>query len=598
MLSLIEVSKERGKSTLGRGLIAIIPILLLAFAVACGSDEVAAPKPTPTAPPMELPTTVPPAAQPAPVTAAQVPDWVKQGKYGGILPMRAGGNPDHFDLHQSCCNAGPGAARDLFNGLVRYDPIVTTEIVGDLAESWDVGADGLSYTFRLKDAKWSDGQPVTAGDAKFSLDRMIEAGKPRPRPGALRPFIKDVEVIDGKTVKVNVAFPFPAAFMSYLAIDYTMIYPEHVLGGRADSEDFFDDPANIVGSGSMMFKSLQRDVSWEFEKNPNYFKEGLPFLDGTKAIVIKGIDTVIAAFETEQVYMCNRMSGCSLGTQGLINLEDAMKGRGEMFYTARLNAGLNFNFTKPPFDDPDVIQAVSLAIDRMEILDVIDFGSGVIGTPFFPGTWMSAPLEEVYQWPGFRYVDAAGNPIADPAGRADRVKDPRDLQKAKELLAKAGHAGGLKIPFTCGYEEWCLLTKQQLKPIGIDIDVQIETSLSAKEASGDYILSARRHGASVIEPDDMFLCCYLPGGPRNQLDWSDPRLTALFDRQKQEPDQGKRKAIIKEAEDILRTEGSGFMHVWWSGSMAQMVNNKVKNYHRPQTLHQALAHESIWLEER
>jgi ABC-type transport system substrate-binding protein len=510
--------------------------------------------------------------------------------------MRAGGNPDHWDLHQSCCNAGPGAARDLFNALVRYDPVMTSEIIGDLAESWDVGDDGLSYTFRLKDANWTDGQPVTAGDAKFSLDRMIEDGKPRPRPGALRPFIKDVEVIDSKTVKVNVEFPFPAAFMSYMAIDYTMIYPEHVLGGRADSEEFFDDPANIVGSGSMKFKSLQRDVDWEFEKNPDYFKEGLPFLDGTKAIVIKGIDTVIAAFETEQVYMCNRMSGCSLGTQGLINLEEAMKGKGEMFYTARLNAGLNFNYTKPPFDKPEVRQAVSLAIDRLEILDVIDFGSGIIGTPFFPGTWMSSTLEDVYTWEGFRYVDAAGNPIADPAGRADRKKDPRDIEKAKELLAQAGYADGLDIPFTCGYEEWCLLTKQQLEPVGINVDVQIETSLAAKEASGDYILSARRHGASVIEPDDMFLCCYMPGGPRNQLDWEDPRITAIFDRQKQEPDQEKRKAMIKEAEDILRTGVSAFMHVWWSGSMAQMVNNKVKNYHRPMTLHQALSHESLWLE--
>src|SRR5688572_9115079 len=64
------------------------------------------------------------------------PDCVSQGQYGGILTLVANADPDHWDLHHACCNVGPGAARDLFNTLVMYNPVKPDEIIGDLAKHW------------------------------------------------------------------------------------------------------------------------------------------------------------------------------------------------------------------------------------------------------------------------------------------------------------------------------------------------------------------------------------------------------------------------------------------------------------------------------
>ena len=99
--------------------------------------------------------------------------------------------PSHWDLHLACCAQSLAMAAKYYSLLVQYDPVNPTQIVGDMARSWDVSDDGLSYTFHLHPADFNDGTPVTSQDWKFSIDRMIEPDEPRPRAGLLRPYIKD-----------------------------------------------------------------------------------------------------------------------------------------------------------------------------------------------------------------------------------------------------------------------------------------------------------------------------------------------------------------------------------------------------------------------
>ena len=124
-------------------------------------------------------------ATPAPVEMALVPDWVKQGKYGGVARMSFCCDPDHFDLHQSCCANGPAAASAYYNQLVEFNPVQTDRVIGDFAQSWDVGSDGLKYTFHLpSNAVWSDGMPITADDVTYSIERMYDCllyTSPSPR---------------------------------------------------------------------------------------------------------------------------------------------------------------------------------------------------------------------------------------------------------------------------------------------------------------------------------------------------------------------------------------------------------------------------------
>jgi peptide/nickel transport system substrate-binding protein len=483
-------------------------------------------------------------AMPSPAVAAtrETPAWVAEGKSGGVLKLVTNADPDHWDLHQSCCNPGPGAARDLFNALVMYNPVKPDEIIGDLAQRWEVSPDGLSYTFHLHEATWWDGKPVTAEDVKFSLDRMLEKGKPRPRVGALRLYIERAEVVDPKTVRVHTKFATPAALLPWLAIDYAVIYPRHVLATGAD----FDDPKQIVGSGPFKFKSYQRGQGWELVKNPTYFKKGLPFLDGIRTFVIRDATRTIAAFQAGQVLMCSRISTCSLHVKDLLELERVMQGKGTLYWQEPTNpTGINLNFGRPPFNDPRVRRAVYLAIDRQELIRVAVLGRGTVGTPLFPNTWMSSPMDAVMTWPGFR-----------------QPKDA-DLTEAKRLLAEAGYPGGLKTTFLAYpvIESMAPMIKQHLKKIGIEVElktVDVNTVLAA-QAQGDYAITGIRHGPSVIDPDEVFQAMYLPGGPRNQLKWDDPRITAIFEKQIRETDQAKRRALIAGAEAIIRQGETAWM---------------------------------------
>jgi peptide/nickel transport system substrate-binding protein len=235
-----------------------------------------------------------------------------------------------------------------------YNPVKPDEIIGDLAQRWEVSADGMRYTFYLHEAQWWDGQPVTAADVQFSLDRMLETGQPRP-----------------------------AALPPWLAIDYAVIYPRHVLETGVD----FADPKHIVGSGPFKFKSYQRGQGWEVVKNPNDFKKGLPFLAGVQVFVIRDATRTIAAFQAEHVLMCTPNSNCVYTVKNLLELARVMEGKGDFYWMDPTNpVGLMLNYTKPPFDDPRVRRAVYLAIDRQELIQVAALGKGVVGTPFFPNT--------------------------------------------------------------------------------------------------------------------------------------------------------------------------------------------------------------------
>src|SRR5215475_10141442 len=106
------------------------------------------------------------------------PAWVAQGKYQKmVLKGIIGFNPGQWDVQ--ACGTLPDClmpSGPQFNGLVYHNPVNPDEIVCDLCESWTVSPDGKTYTFRLREAQWHDGKPVTAEDIKFSLDRIVEPG--------------------------------------------------------------------------------------------------------------------------------------------------------------------------------------------------------------------------------------------------------------------------------------------------------------------------------------------------------------------------------------------------------------------------------------
>ena len=148
---------------------------------------------------------------------------------GGVVPVMAFPSVSTWDPHQSRGGADIASNGSIYNQLVEYDPLNPSEIIGGLAESWDVSPDGLSYTFHIrKDVKWTDGEVFDADDVVFSLNRMIDTTEPRPRAGILKFYMAETpgEKVDQNTVKVNLKFS-SGAFLPLLAVDWNKILPKH-----------------------------------------------------------------------------------------------------------------------------------------------------------------------------------------------------------------------------------------------------------------------------------------------------------------------------------------------------------------------------------
>ena len=517
------------------------------------------------------------------VTAESGTHWIKDGKRGGVVNLYHDSNPELWDPHRAATRHSAQATRSLYNALVMYSPVPPTDkIVGDLAKSWTVSEDGMTYTFSLHEkAKWWDGKPVTAEDVVFSLNRMVEAGQPRPRTGALKPYYASSRVVDAHTVEVKTKFP-SAAFLSFLAADYMVIVPKHVLEAGVD----IGIPENVVGSGAFKPAGFQRGAFYTFKKNPDYWKEGLPFIDGAKVHVITDKGRALTALMTEQVLGHIPASGSGFTVRQAGALERDSRGRVKVRRVLGGPGGVFVNFKKKPFDDPRVRKAINLALDRAELNRAIYDGKAGPATVFRPG--MATPLEQASQWPGHRYT-------------ADGQKDPRDLEEARRLLAEAGYPKGFTAEYMYRniwtYGDEAPFIKKQLAKVGITLKLKVVESAAglAAYASGEYEIGRIDHGITITEPDEIFSSIYLAGGARNQLGYENPKIRAIFARQAREKDPEKRLALLREAENIIR-EGEGhWFNIWWFPQQTPM-NVKLKNVHAGPTIHVLNTLEYLWVD--
>lgn len=510
-------------------------------------------------------------------------NWLKEGKRGGSITLYHQSNPELWDPHRGATIHTAQATRSLYNTLVMYNPVPPTDrIIGDLATRWEVSQDGTTYTFHLhENARWWDGKPVTAEDVVFSLNRMVQPGQPRPRTGALKPYYKSARAIDSHTVAVHLHFP-SAAFLKFLAADYMVILPKHVLEAGTD----INVPENIVGSGPFKQAGFQRGAFYAFERNPQYWKAGLPFLESAKVFVITDKGRAMTALLTEQVLGHIPALGGGFNVRQAKALERDSQGRVTIRRTLIGPGGIFVNFKKKPFDDPRVRRAIYLALDRDELNRAIYEGQAGLATAFPPGT--VTPLEEVRQWPGHRYTP-------------DGQKDPRDLEEARRLLAEAGYANGFAAEYLYRniwtYGDEAPFIKAQLAKIGIGLTLKLVESAAglAAYAAGEYEIGRIDHGVTVDDPDEIFTSIYLAGGARNQLGYEDPRIRRIFERQAREQDPAKRLALLKEAEEILRQGEGHWVPLWWFSQVTPM-NVKVRNVHLGPTIHVLNTLEHIWVD--
>jgi peptide/nickel transport system substrate-binding protein len=570
-----------------------IPLLVvLVIGVACGGDDPTS-TPQPTATPVPQPTATPvPVAQPTP-TAPPVMAKLEP-KYGGVVPMQTGsGPPTTWDPHQANFVESIQLTGQFYNSLLQDVPTNPTEIEGDLVKTWEVSDDGLAYTFHLRDdVKWSDGQDLDADDVVFSLNRMIEEGQPRPNTSKIKPYTDRIEKIDKYTVRVHLVYP-STAFLQFLSVDYYKILPKHVLEAGVDLALYEN---NTVTTGPFKGVSFTHGDSYEFEKNPDYFKEGLPYFDGINGFFIGDKGTEIAAYRTERILM-------SISIVNKLDIEDILRLEADEEFSSRFgfwtNAGLAgqdlaMNTRKPPFDDDRVRMAMILALDRQPLVDGFGLGKYDPGVIMAPNNPYALPVEEVLEFPGYRTLNGK--------------KHPDDIAEAIRLLKEAGYGPDNPLKFELlvnnilFFSDASQVIKEQLKRdlgfVEVTLAVTEFTAAINRAVARDFEMFTIGVANTIPDPDDSFPSVYLPGD-RNWGGWSDPEVTELWNKQSRETDFEKRKAINWEMQRIVLSKPTGRVVYLWI-SFTQVVSKRIMTTAGEWVPHNApysrLKHEFDWLE--
>jgi peptide/nickel transport system substrate-binding protein len=487
----------------------------------------------------------------APVGAAEQPS-----KGGTIVWAVHEGMPD-FDIHYQGTYIAAQPIGPIYNGLLTFDMYDNEKIVGDLAERWEIAEDGKQITFALrKGVKFHDGSDFTCADAKYSLEKLTDPK--RATPG----FVTIMgNVFAGATCPDD--FTLVLSLKEPSAAVLTVLAGAHAVMMKAGIAERIDrkDPKFLVGTGPFKFKSYTPGVDFQAERNPNYWKPGLPYIDGYQAVVMEDLTKIFASFRARQLTMTGIARHLERPEADILKKDfpDSVVALGP-------RAGWDsfvMNNSKPPFNDPRVRKAVALATDREKMIEIAAEGWGVPGGYIGPHTPYGLPLEELQKYPQF----------------GDDMK--KRQAEAKRLLAEAGFAKGVDVEFVVRrgpmYERGALSRQDDLKKVGINVKITLLDTAAFRDRTekGDYQAYTVLSAVSVDDPD-LYYQRFTCDVPINLSRYCNPEFDKLFAAQSRTFDVQKRAEITHQMERILLRDIPDDRGFYWKSAMAYW--NRVKQW--------------------
>ncbi|OMG01045.1 peptide ABC transporter substrate-binding protein [Paenibacillus sp. FSL R7-0337] len=288
---------------------------------------------------------------------------------GGTFVYGRPASVTSFDLHNQITSNNAFAIDKVFESLVAFDS--KGEITDQLAASHTISEDGLTYTFVLRDGlKFSNGTPVTAEDAVFSLQRHLKVGGPL----AISAKVDTVKAQDEKTLVITLKEPY-TPFISELSNFSNGILPNNF--GGVTEEEFFKKP---VGTGPFVIETWDPAGDVTFTKNTNYWKEGQPYID---KLVYKLIQDDSQAINQLKAGAVNAVEALSLQNAGEIKdgADTTVVTNGSW-----VTEQLFFNTLDKHFSDVHVRRALALALDRDGLTKALTFGYAQTATSLLPTT--------------------------------------------------------------------------------------------------------------------------------------------------------------------------------------------------------------------
>jgi peptide/nickel transport system substrate-binding protein len=499
---------------------------------------------------------------------------------GGMLRVALAGDPPSLDMHQEQTFMVTIPMSPAYNTLVMFDPHGYPKVIGDVAKSWTVSEDRMTYTFTLHEGvKFHDGSDLTSADVKASWDKIVSPpeGVVSPRKSEYE-FIKSIEAPNPYTVVFRLHYP-AASFLAGLAHPANFIYAKKYL-----DQDVNYYKKNVMGSGPFKLKEYVRGASIELERNPKYWKQGLPYMDGVKYFIIKDDGARAKSIRADRTDVEFR----GLAPSEVEGIQSQMGEKVKVTHPGQpVHWGVTVNIDKKPFDDERVRKALSLALNRYEMAETLAplTGLDTVGGPQPPGSLGALTPEELQQLPGFGKDSEAG------------------LKEAKRLLAEAGYPNGFKTVLTnravkLPYIDLGVYLVSTWKKIGVEAEHKLEESAtwSQSRLNRDFELLVDPYGfAAAADPDEV-MSKFISNSPENWGRFKDPIVDELFEKQKVERDEQQRAQLVKDMQKRILEKTWVIPGLWWT--RLEVRSARIRNY-EPMPSHWLNRRlEDVWLTEK
>ena len=472
-------------------------------------------------------------------------------KSGGTLNFVVGSKIPSYDAHVETTFGMIHPIAPFYSLLIRVNPEEpsSNDFQCDVCESWEVSEDGTVYTYKIREGiTFHNGEPLTAHDVKATYDKIIFP--PEGTASSRKAFYAMVDshrVVDDFTYEMKLKFP-SGAYLPAMASPFNFIYSNEDLEAHGTQWH----KTNINGSGPFKFVEHQPGAFVTGVKNENYHFGGRPYLDGFKSVVAPDLKTRVQAIEGGRA---------DIEFRGFPPKQrDALVGAlGDKIIVQESDWNcvliVTPNHKHPPFDNPNVRRALSLAVDRWggsKYLSKIAIVKTVGGIAF-PNHPLAASEDELKALAGY------GEDM-----EANRAEAKRLLEEAGFDFSKTYNFNnrGVDQPYKV-VGTWLI---DQWRKIGVNFEQQVNPSpvfydILRKQYTFD--MSIDFNCQSVINPI-ADVSKFIPSAGNNHTQGEDPELEKLYQDLLRAGTEEEQRKIMRELEkQVLDTKATQFITLWW-----------------------------------
>lgn len=460
----------------------------------------------------------------------------------------------------------------MYNILEPLTRVQNGVVTGAGAESWEISEDGLTYTFHLRDNRWSDGQAVVAGDYLYALQRQADPTNAWPLASDMYSIAGFEDVFSGAAAAdaLGVTAPDDKTLVIILGnadagfLTNTDIFPCRQDYAEKYGDQYGADADKIIGCGPFVLKEWNHSSSLVFEKNDQYWEADAVKLTKYTSHIMEDVNAMMSSFENG-----------SLDYVSVSNIDYIHKFSADSNLTSKKMSAARtfmivFNCEDPVFSNQKIRLAFSLALDRETMAEIITGGTGTVATGLIPNECNVGSLN---------FREAAGDVIGK---LQNENPDPKALLIAgMEEAGLGSDPSALTVKFAWGattadartYSE--LIQQMWQETLGVKVELEFNDSSThmSNVNTGNYQMASTSWGAN---PEPWFQLSRWANKKGGQSRWANSEYMQLVKQGVSTQDEAQRLELYRQAEEMLLSEAA-IAPCYWTGSI-RFSYGYVKNF--------------------